>query len=100
MTDVLRATQEELQDAMAPVPEDYMQDFSPPAALVYARLVAMQALTICMAATASLKLDETEEQPTLTEVLNGCMAAVAGFTHALVSLEVLPKEAGEAKTDA
>ena len=96
MTDVLKATQEELQDAMAPVPEDYMQTFSPPAALVYARLVAMQALTICMAATAELQLDGTEEQPTLTEVLNGCMAAVAGFTHALVSLEVLPPESDEA----
>ena len=86
----------ELAESMIPHPDQFLEDYSPPAALLFGRQVAMVCLKIAAGAAASLDVDRDEEQPVLSKVLNGVAAAVAGFTHALVALEVLPVEAEEA----
>lgn len=92
----LETAQDELAKSMMPHPDEFMEDYSPQAALLFGRQVAMSCLRICTAAAASLNAAEDEEVPTATEVLNGCAAGVVGFTHALVALGVLPLEAEEA----
>ena len=92
----LETAQDELAKSMMPHPDEFMEDYSPQAALLFLRQVAMSSLRTCTAASASLGADEDEEVPAATEVLNGVAAAVVGSTHALVALGVLPLEAEEA----
>ena len=96
--DALEVAQEELGNTMMPHPDEFMEDYSPQAALLFGRQVAMSCLRISIAAARSLEVADTEEVPTATEVLNGVSAAVVGFTHALVALGVLPQEAEDAFT--
>lgn len=92
----LDAAQAELGQTMMPHPDEFMEDYSPQAALLFGRQVAMSCLRICVAAATSLNVADGDEEPTSTEVLNGVAAGVMGFTHALVALGVLPLEAEEA----
>lgn len=96
MTDLLDTVQSELSEKMVPWPDDYVEDLSPPATLFLLRQMAMAALKVATGAVLSLKEDGDEENPTLTEVMNGVAAAVAGATHACVALGVLPIEAEDA----
>ena len=92
----LETAQDELGQTMMPHPDEFMEDYSPQAALLFGRQVAMSCLRICTAAAGSLEAAPDEEVPAATEVLNGVAAGVVGFTHALVALGVLPVEAEEA----
>lgn len=91
----LETAQDELAKSMMPHPDEFMEDYSPQAALLFGRQVAMSCLRICTTAAASLNVADGDEEPTSTEVLNGVAAGVVGFTHALVALGVLPVEAEE-----
>jgi len=92
----LEQAQEELAASMVPWPDDFMGDYTPQAGLLFGRQVAMCLLGMVTDAAASLGSDPAEEEPVVMEALNGVAAAVAGFTHALVALGVLPAEAEEA----
>ncbi len=92
----LEQVQAELADGMAPLPELWAYDLSPQAAVLYAWELAKTVLSVQAAAAMSTGADVEEEQPVITEILNGCSAALAGYTHALVVLEVLPQAAEDA----
>ena len=94
----LELAQAELSEAMTPWPDEFMYDYSPQAGLLFARQVSMCLLKMVTDAAASLGADGEDSAATLHEVLNGVAAMVAGSTHALVTLEVLPPEAEEAIT--
>lgn len=94
----LESAQAELAEAMTPWPDEFMFSYSPQAGLLFGRQVAMCLLTMVTDAAASLGADGGDSAPMLHEVLNGVAAMVAGATHALVALEVLPVEAEEALT--
>lgn len=100
MTDqsVLDAAQAELASDMVPWPDDYVETLTPPAALLLGRQMALVVAKVCTAAMVSLDADSDEPAGIEAEVLNGLAAAVAGFTHAMVALEILPIEAEEALT--
>lgn len=95
-TDPLVAVQDELAAAMVPWPDDYLQQLSPQAALLVLRQMAMACLTVVTGAAVSLDEDPDGEAGVIAEALNGVSAALAGATHALVALEVLPAEAEQA----
>ena len=88
----------ELADSFVPHPDDFLESYTPQAAFLFGRQVAMKCLEIATGAAISLGVESDEEVPTVTEVLNGVSMAVAGLTHALVALGVLPPEAEEALT--
>lgn len=92
----LERVQAELAEGMAPLPELWAYDYSPQAALLYAWELAKTVMSMQTAGAQALAGDTDELQPVVTEVLNGVAAALAGYTHALVALEVLPPEAEEA----
>lgn len=94
--DLLTQCQDELSGLMWPWPDDYVEEASPPAGLLYGRQLAMALLKVAVGAVASIAGDVEDDPTTAHEVLNGVATAVAGFTHALVALEVLPPEAEEA----
>jgi len=93
---ILDAAQAELASDMVPWPDDYVETLTPPAALLLGRQMAMVVAKVCTAAMVSLEENEDEPAGVEAEVLNGLAAAVAGFTHAMVALEILPPEAEEA----
>jgi hypothetical protein len=95
-TTALEAAQGELRDAMVPLPSDYLEDLSPQAATLLCWEAAKSLLTILTAAATSLGGDPSEPQPVVSEVLNGAAASLAGLTHVLVALGVLPQEAEDA----
>lgn len=97
---MLEQAQAELADAMVPMPSDYLEDLSPQAAILLCWEAAKSLLTILTAAAQSLATDDDETQPTVSEVLNGAAASLAGLTHVLVALQVLPAEAEEAMASA
>ena len=86
----------ELADTMMPHPDEYLDTYTPGAAFMLGRQVYMACLLIAAGASALLAQDDGDNQPVANEVLNGVAMAVAGFTHALVTLDILPKEAEEA----
>ena len=92
----LEQAQAELSDAMVPMPADYMDDLTPQAGLLLGFELAKFCLTMVTDAAASLGVPDGEEQPTISEVLNGVSAMVAGACHALVALGVLPQAAEDA----
>jgi hypothetical protein len=92
----LESAQAELSESMVPYPDDFLTDYSPQAALLFLRQCSMVALQMMTAGAVSLGADADETQPVVSEVLNGVSACVAGSTHALVALGVLPVEAEEA----
>ena len=95
----LELAQTELSDSMVPWPDDFMTDYTPQAGLLFGRQVAMCLLKMVTDAAASVATGPDEEEPTVSEVLNGVSMAIAGLTHALVALEVLPAEAEEGMMD-
>ncbi len=95
-TPALELALAELADSMTPHPSEFMADYSPGAALLFLRQVAEQMLGILAGAAASVMAEPDEEQPVLSEALNGVAACLAGSTHALVALGVLPVEAEDA----
>ncbi|WP_343576708.1 hypothetical protein [Mycobacterium sp.] len=94
--DPLAAAQAELSAAMVPWPDDYVEDLTPPAALLVLRQMAMATLKVVAGATISLGEDSDEPQPTVDQVLNGVAAAIVGSTSALVALGALPAAALDA----
>ena len=94
----LDQAQSELADATMPIPSDFLEELSPQAATLWCWEAAKSLLTVLTAAATSLGAGDDEEQPTVTEVLNGAAASLAGLTHVLVALQVLPPEAEEAMT--
>ena len=96
MPSPLETVQAELAKLHFPWPADFLPDATPQAALEYARQLASVLLGMVTDAAASLAGPADEEQPTVSEVLNGVAMMVAGATHALVALGVLPVEAEEA----
>jgi hypothetical protein len=96
----LELAQKELSDSMVPWPDDFMTDYTPQAGLLFGRQVAMCLLKMVTDAAASIATGPDEEEPNVSEVLNGVSMAIAGLTHALVALEVLPAEAEEGMMDA
>lgn len=93
----LEAAQAELAAIMVPWPDDWVEDLSAPAALLFLRQMAMATLKVVAVGTVELGADTAGEEPVLDGVLNGCAAAIMGATHALVSLGVLPAEAETAE---
>jgi hypothetical protein len=93
---LLEDVKQELADHMIPHPDWIDKELGPEAALFYAYQVAEVIMPIAVAACVSLNVDPNEEQPVLSELLNGCAAAYVGYAHALVALAVLPPEAEEA----
>ena len=97
MTDTaLETVQAELSAAMVPWPDDYVEDLSPQAALFLLRQLAMATAKVVLGAALSLEDDPEDDAGVIDEVNNGVAACVAGATHALVALEVLPPEAESA----
>ena len=70
----LELAQAELSEAMTPWPDEFMNDYSPQAGLLFARQVSMCLLKMVTDAAASLGADG--EEPTFPEVLNGVAAMV------------------------
>lgn len=89
----LETVQDELSRAMVPWPDDYVEELTPHAALLLLRQLAMATLKVVTGAIVSLGEDSSEDAGALDGVVNGVLAAVAGATHALVELGVLPPEA-------
>lgn len=83
----------ELASAMVPMPDDFVEDLSPPAALLFLRQTTMAIAKVVVGATISLSEDPDEADGPLGEVMRGVMAAVAGTTHACVALDILPQAA-------
>lgn len=92
--------QVELSKLGVPMPQDFMTDLSPVAALLFLQSCAEATLSVVTGASAADDDPKDEVNPTISEVLNGISAALAGSVHALVALEVLPPEAEEAMTAA
>lgn len=92
----LEQAQDELANSMIPHPDIFLEDYTPQAALLFARQVAMATTKICMTWVRDTSTDLSEESPAANGMMNGCAAGVVGFTHALVALGVLPLEAEEA----
>jgi len=92
----LEDAQAELAEASVPAPDWIEEDLTPTAALLYCFETTKVGLRVATAAAVSLQADPDDEIPAISALLNGCAAALAGYTHALVALEVLPKEAEEA----
>ena len=114
----LETAQAELAESKTPFPDLFMFDYTPQAGLLFGRQVAMCLLKMVTDAAASLTyaspevlavdaaddnavmgaLDSArdEEQPVVSEILNGVAMAVAGLTHSLVAIGLLPAEAEEA----
>jgi hypothetical protein len=92
----LKDAEDELAKAKLPLPAFLEEDVSPPTALYWLWEAAKTGVVIIRAFAENLQLDTSEEQPVLTEAMNGCLAALVGYTHTLVALEVLPPEAEEA----
>ena len=93
MTDALENVQAELSAAMVPFPDEYVESLTPGAVLFLLRQMSMAALGVVAGASASIAEEAGDDTPALNEVLNGVSMAVAGSTHALVALELLPAEA-------
>lgn len=89
----LESVQAELSAAMIPWPDDYLADLSPGAILLLMRQMSMAALKAITAAALSLGEPADEANDTVAACVNGVAAAIAGATHALVALELLPPEA-------
>jgi hypothetical protein len=92
--------QVELSKLGVPMPQDFMTDLSPVAALLFLQSCAEATLSVVTGASVADDDPKDEVNPTISEVLNGISAALAGSVHALVALEVLPPEAEEAMTAA
>jgi hypothetical protein len=86
----------ELTPAHAVLLESIEEDLTPQAALYFCWEMAKVALTIATAAAASLADPDDDNQPVLSEMINGVSEALAGYTVALMALDVLPPVAGEA----
>jgi hypothetical protein len=91
----LETAQAELAESKTPFPDLFMFDYTPQAGLLFGRQVAMCLLKMVTDAAAGVAQSDGEDQPTVSEVLNGVAMAVAGLTHALVAIGVLPAEAEE-----
>ena len=89
----MQSAQVELSKLGVPMPNDFMTDLSPIAALLFLQSCAEATLSVVTGATAADDDLKGEVNPTISEVLNGISAALAGSVHALVALEVLPPEA-------
>lgn len=89
----MQSAQVELSKLGVPMPNDFMTDLSPIAALLFMQACAEATLSVVTGATAADDDPKDEVNPTISEVLNGISAALAGSVHALVALEVLPPEA-------
>jgi hypothetical protein len=96
--DMVEAVLAELAESFVPHPDEFLDDFTPQAAMMFGRQVSMKLLQIATGAAASLSDDSEGIEPVVSEFLNGAALAVAGHTHALVAVGVLPKEAEEALT--
>ena len=83
----------ELSKLGVPMPQDFMSDLSPVAALLFLQACSEATLSVVTGATAADDDPKDEVNPTISEVRNGISAALAGSVHALVALEVLPPEA-------
>jgi hypothetical protein len=89
----LELCQDELVATKTPTPDFLSEDLTPATAIYWGFEAAKVLLTITTAAAASLDVPEGEEQPVMTEALNGVAMALTGYTYALVQLEVLPEAA-------
>lgn len=92
----LEAAKVELMKLGVPMPQDWMQHLSPVSALLVLQNVCEAAVTVMSGAFADPSNELDPDSPVAAEVLNGVTAGLAGSVHALVALEVLPKEAEEA----
>jgi hypothetical protein len=95
----LELVQDELAATKTPTPDFLAEDLTPTAAIYWGFEAAKVLLTITTAAAASLDVPEGEEQPVMTEALNGVSQALVGYLYALVKLEVLPEAALQAIRD-
>jgi hypothetical protein len=92
----LEMCQTELVEAKCPTPDFLGEDLTPGTILYWLFEAAKVAMTAVNAAAISLDVPEGEEQPVMTEVMNGTAQALVGYTYALVKLEVLPQAALDA----
>jgi hypothetical protein len=92
----LELVKDELANVVHVEPDFLSQDFTPSTALFWMFGAAQEMLTIITVAAASLDVPEGEEQPVMTEALNGVSQALVGYVYALVQLEVLPQAALDA----
>ena len=92
-TAIYHAAADELASAMVPMPDDYVEDLSPHAAILLLRQMSMVTAKVALGATVSLQEDDSEPDGALGDVLRGVMGAVAGATHACVALGIFPAEA-------
>ena len=99
MTDItgpLDQAQAELAVSGIPHPETFLKSYSPPAAFLFIRQCSLVLGEMVVDAAITTGKEDGDDQPVVTEVLNSVAQCIAGATHALVALGVLPTEAEEA----
>ncbi len=102
MTDTstpLDQAQAELGSSMMPHPEVFLKAYSPQAAFLFVRQCSLVLGEMVVDAAITTAKDDGDDQPIVTECLNAVAQCIAGATHALVALGVLPVEAEEALGD-
>lgn len=92
----LDQVQGELAKLAVPAPSEWMEDLTPPAALLYMKAVAESAMTIVAGAVKDAPPEGEDADDLAAALVSGCAMALAGATHALVALGVLPEAAEEA----
>jgi hypothetical protein len=83
-----------------PTPSDWLPDFPLPSALFILSEVARGVMESAVVFFGEMNDAGDEVDDTAAEVMNAVAQCMAGATHALVSLELLPPEAEEAMTAA
>lgn len=94
----LEAARMELFRLGVMTPGDLLEETSPAAALLFAFDTARAVIAVLGGAVGAAGEADTEATEILSRALNGASAALAGYTHSLVELRVLPTEAEEAIT--
>ena len=97
--DALDAANTELAKSMMPHPEEFLPSYSPPAAMLFLRQCCLKLGEMLVAASERTAEEDGDDQPVVVEALNAIAMCIAGSTHGLVALGVLPPEAEEALGD-
>ena len=83
-----------------PTPSDWLPDFPLPSALFILGEVVRGVYESAVIFFGEMDSEGDEVDDTAAEVMNGLAAALAGSTHALVAMELLPPEAEQAMEEA
>jgi hypothetical protein len=90
----------ELTNKGMPAPSEFMPDFDLPPALFILREVVQGAMESAVIFFGKMAESGDEVSDTAAEVFNAIAQCMAGATHALVALEMLPQAAEDAMMEA